>query len=109
MEICDVSDLVTGKDAKTTKALGTFYASNISTAVGTSTLSAREATVSLVEVKDEQTLVSQVTTNAEYTNLIQAAPEPVYPDYYYSSGGYEWSGGDGGGGCGGTGGGSCGG
>lgn len=112
MQIVDVSDLVTGANAITTRAIGTFYGSNISTAKGSSILSATQATVSAVQVVQQQTLTSEVVNPSESTVFVHGPPDPPwYPPYYGGGdGGGAWSTGwDGGGGCGnGPGAGACG-
>ena len=102
MTFVDVPDPVVGADAITTKAVGTFYGSNISTAKGSSILSAREAVVSVKQITDQSTITDVVTKNDEKTVIIPgpSRPEPWYPPYDGGSWPGEGSGGGGGGGCG---------
>lgn len=93
MQIVDVPDLTVGEDAITTRAIGTYYASNISIAKGSSILSAREAVLSVKEVRDEQTINSSVTVDVPSYDFIPAPPPPqvitntiyntIYETVYY--------------------------
>ena len=81
MKFVDVSNPVTGADAITTTALGTFYGSNISMAKGNVTLNAIEPTFSLTQVSQEQT-ITNITTDVQSSVVVIPAPIPDIPDYY---------------------------
>lgn len=102
MKIVDVPNLVTGANAITTQAIGTFYASNLSIAKGSSILSAREAVLSVKEVTQQSSTTTDTTTNVPSVEVIPG-PYPISPDPY-TGGTYGGDGGNGGGGgCGGGG------
>lgn len=87
MTIVDVPNMVTGKDAITTQAKGTFYGSNLSIFKGETILAAREATLSVKEVTQYANTIT--VTNSVSTSIVTIpapAPEP-------STGG--WDGGTG--------------
>lgn len=94
MQIVDVPDLTVGEDAISTRATGTYYASNISVAKGSSILSAREAVLSVKEKIENQTINSSISINVPSYDYIPA-PQTIY--YPVSVGGYG-GGMDGGGG-----------
>jgi uncharacterized membrane protein YgcG len=106
MKLYDVSNPVTGINAITTKASGTFFGSNLSTAKGSSLLNAREAVVSSKQVSDQQTITQTVVTSTASVIVIPAPTPPAPPFNPGDSGGF--SDGGGGGGDGGGGGGGCG-
>lgn len=95
MQIVDVPDLTVGESAISTRATGTYYASNISIAKGSSILSAREAVLSVKDVIQNQTINSSVTVNVPSYDYIPA-PQIIY--YPVETGGSSYSGPDGSGG-----------
>ena len=87
MKIVDVSDLTIGEDAISTRATGTYYASNISIAKGSSILSAREAVLSVKDITENRTVTTSVTTNIPSKEYIPA-PVPInYGNVDYGAGG----------------------
>ena len=94
MQIVDVADLTIGESAISTRASGTYYASNISIAKGSSILSAREAVLSVKDVRENRNINSSITINVPSYDFIPAPQEIYYP---VAVGGYGGYGGDGGG------------
>ena len=88
MKIVDVSNIVTGADAITTQASGTFYATNISTAKGSSILNTTEAVLSVKEVSQQTSTTTVSTQNVQSVEVIPGpTPDPGQPDPQEGSGG----------------------
>ena len=71
--LCDVDNLTTGFNAITTQSTGTFYATNLSIAKGSSVLNTRDVTISAKEVTQQQTLVTSTTGNQSSVTVIPGA------------------------------------
>ena len=85
MNIVDVDDIQAGEDAITTRGDGTFYGSTLSISKGSSILSTVEASVSVKEVKEEKTTVTETVKNNQTVVIIPAPTPAADPD--------PWSGG----------------
>ena len=76
--LCDVDNLTTGAGTITTQATGTFYATNLSIAKGSSILNTRDVKIASTQVTEQQTLVNSITGDQTSINVI---PGQVIPPY----------------------------
>jgi len=76
--LCDVDNLTTGFNSITTQSTGTFYATNLSIAKGSSVLNTRDVTISAKEVTQQQTLVTSTTGDQSSVTVI---PGPIIPPF----------------------------
>ena len=90
-KLADVSDLVQGANAISTESSATYVGSGLSVSYGRSILNTRQATVSLNEVTNQQTIqVAGAVASAPI--VITTAPPPPQPyNYGYQDFGYQLS------------------
>jgi hypothetical protein len=77
--LCDTDNLTTGSGAITTQATGTFYATNLSIAKGTSYLNTRVPVLDYTQVTQQQTIVTSVTNTDRTNDVIAGPPLPAPP------------------------------
>jgi hypothetical protein len=68
--LCDVDNLVTGISSISTQASGTFYATNLSIAKGSSYLNTRVPVLNVQQVVNQQTLTNTTETNTNSDSII---------------------------------------
>jgi hypothetical protein len=77
--LCDVDNLATGSGAITTQATGTFYATNLSIAKGSSYLNTRVPVLDYTQVTQQQTITTSVVNTDRTNEVIAGPPLPAPP------------------------------